>query len=55
MIGGMMGNQGEVSHLVVAVVKGGKGVNGMVETRERREGAAEVTPRALISNIGSAH
>ena len=50
-----MGNQGGVTHFVVAVVKGVKEVKGVEETRERRGGASEVTPRALILNMGSAH
>ena len=34
-------------------VKGGKGAKGVEETRERRGGAVEVTPQALILNMGS--
>ena len=41
-----MVNQGGVAHLVFAVVKGGKGVNGVEETQERRGGAVKVPPGA---------
>ena len=52
---GMMVNQGGVFHLVVAAVKWGKGVKDVKDTRESRGGAVKVAPRALISNIESAH